>query len=321
MRIAWLRGDLPHKTDALDDGAVLVEALRLNHEIELFTSETARDFAASHERSPFDLAVYEIGSAPASAALLPLLVRVGGALMLRTLALPDLLSALRAARVTVVSSRSIADDLRVQYPGYQIRVAATGISEVRHLRPAQRDHGVLAERQSPVVFGTLSASRADLLRRVFDRAGVGGETAELMADRPPEQVLREADVIVSLPWPWAGEPGTEALAAMAAGKPVVVLETAGTADWPALDPQSWQPRGRAAETPIVVSVDPLDEEHSLGLAVVRLSADAPLRGRLGAAAKDWWRLHATPQHAAADWERILNEAKVSATPTLEGQQP
>ena len=313
MRLAWLRADVPHAANTLDDGAALIDALRANHDVELFTPETARDFAVSHERTPFDLPVYELGGAPTSTALLPFLLRYGGALMLRTVALPDLGAALTASRVTVVSCRSVAEDLRVQYPGHQVRVAATGVSEVRQVQPAQRDQGIPVERQSPVVFGTLSSGRTELLRRVLDRAGLGGETAVLMADRSPEQVLREADVIMSVPWPWAGEPGTEALAAMAAGKPVVVLETAGTADWPALDPQSWRPRGRGAEAPIVVSVDPLDEEHSLVLAVSRLSADATLRSQLGTAAKDWWRLHATPQHAAADWVQILSEAAVERT--------
>ena len=94
---------------------------------------------------------------------------------------------------------------------------------------------------------------------------------------------------------------------MAAGKPVVVLETAGTADWPALDPQTWQPRGPGTDAPVVVSVDPLDEEHSLGLVLARLSTDASLRTRLGTAAKAWWKSHATPEHATTAWTAILRE--------------
>ena len=130
-------------------------------------------------------------------------------------------------------------------------------------------------------------------------------------------MLRDADVIISVPWPWFAEPPTEALAAMAAGKPVVVLETAGTADWPALDPQSWQPRGPTSQPPIAVSIDPLDEEHSLVLAVGRLSGDPVLRTQLGQSAKHWWRTHATPAHAAADWVRILSEV----TPCLAAPAP
>jgi len=303
MRLAWFRGN-PHAATTFDDSASLIDALRLIHEIEIFTSDTVQDFATAHERSPFDLPVYELESASTHATLWPFLSRFRGALMLRTLALPDLRATLRASRVAVVPYESVAEDLRVQYPGCQVRVAVTGVSEVQRAQQVPRRE----EPKSPVGFGLISAGRTDVLRRARDRAGLGDETVVLMTDRSPEQVLREADVIVSLQWPWSGEPATEALTAMAAGKPVVVLETAGTADWPALDPQTWQPRGPRVEAPVVVSVDPLDEEHSLGLALARLSADAALRTRLGTAAELWWRTHATPGHAAADWTRILSEA-------------
>jgi hypothetical protein len=74
---------------------------------------------------------------------------------------------------------------------------------------------------------------------------------------------------------------------MAARKPLIVLETTSTADWPALDPQTWQPRGFGTDAPIVVSLDPRDEEHSLVLAIQRLSKDAALRVRLASAAHEW----------------------------------
>ena len=159
-----------------------------------------------------------------------------------------------------------------------------------------------------MTFGALPGERLDVIRRALARAREAGAAAELLVDVSPEHVLREADVIVSLPWPWFGEPQTPALAAMAAGIPAIVLETPATADWPALDPQTWRPRGPAADTPIAVSIDPRDEEHSLGLAIRRLTTDAALRARLGRSAHDWWRTHATPRHAADDWERILAEA-------------
>jgi len=255
MRFAWLRAIAPHAGTKFDDSASLIDALRLIHEIDIFTSETVKDFATTHERGPFDLSVYELDSTSTQATLWPLLSRFGGALMLRTLALPDLRAALMASRVVVVPYESVAEDLRVQYPGCDVRVAVTGVSEVQL---AQQVPDPAEGRRSPVVFGLLSDGRSDVLRHARDRAGLGDGTV-LMTDRSPEQALHEADVIVSLRWPWSGEPATEALVAMAAGKPVVVLETAGTADWPALDPQTWQPRGPGVEAPIVVSVDPLDE--------------------------------------------------------------
>jgi hypothetical protein len=138
-----------------------------------------------------------------------------------------------------------------------------------------------------VRFAALPSGRADVLHRAIARACEAGASAALAPDGPPERVMREADVIVSLPWPVTGEDRTPALAAMAARKPVIVLETTSTAEWPALDPQTWQPRGFSADAPIVVSLDPRDEEHSLVLAIQRLSSDSELRARLADAAYQW----------------------------------
>jgi hypothetical protein len=46
-----------------------------------------------------------------------------------------------------------------------------------------------------------------------------------------------------------------------------------------------------AQAAVAVSIDLLDEEHSLQLALERLVTDAPLRRRLGAASRAWWRAH------------------------------
>jgi hypothetical protein len=145
----------------------------------------------------------------------------------------------------------------------------------------------LTEQVLPVRFGALPDARADVLRRALARACQAGAFAALVADGPPDHVLQEADVVVSLPWPVTNEPQTSVLAAMAACKPVIVLETTSTAEWPALDPQTWRPRGFGKDAPIVVSLDPRDEEHSLVLAIRRLSDDAALRTRLGDAAHAW----------------------------------
>jgi len=138
-----------------------------------------------------------------------------------------------------------------------------------------------------VRFAALPTARADVLRRALARACDAGASAELAPDGPPERVMNEADVIVSLPWPVTGDAHRSALAAMAARKPVIVLETTSTAEWPALDPQTWRPRGFSADAPIVISLDPRDEEHSLVLAIQRLSSDPNLRARLADAAYAW----------------------------------
>ena len=145
----------------------------------------------------------------------------------------------------------------------------------------------LTEPHSPVRFAALPAPRADVLHRALARACAAGASAVVAGDGTLDRALQEADVIVSLAWPAPGDGHTPALAAMAARKPVIVLETTLTAEWPALDPQTWGPRGFTSDAPIVVSLDPRDEEHSLVLAIQRLASDASLRTRLAEAAYAW----------------------------------
>jgi hypothetical protein len=77
----------------------------------------------------------------------------------------------------------------------------------------------------------------------------------------------------------------------------------------------------ATDAPIVVTIDPRDEEHSLMLAMRRLASDATLRDRLGRAAHAWWQTHATPAHAAAAWNQILEEAASLAPPARPSDWP
>ena len=95
--------------------------------------------------------------------------------------------------------------------------------------------------------------------------------------------------MLSLRWPSARETSASWLRAIAAGRPTLVTDLAQQADVPTLDPRSWtvvhaQPTLAALE-PVAVSIDMLDEAHSLTLALKRLTADAALRARLGAAAR------------------------------------
>ena len=123
---------------------------------------------------------------------------------------------------------------------------------------------------------------------------------------------RGDEIVIDAAWPPTDDALTTALSGMAAGKPVIALESEYTADWPALNPQTWQPRG--AGTPILVSIDPRDYDHSLKLAMQRLDADADLRARLGAAARDWFASHATRDYVVAAWASLIEEAKTLAPP-------
>jgi hypothetical protein len=330
MRLAWFR-PATHVADRLDDTAALVRALESEHEIHVVDETRAHDFIRLDFRAPFDVCVFELADTSAHAYIWPYLLHIPGVLRLRSLSLHesrsaslrrqrreqdrtlelafsdwDLLGApVLASRLTVVSDTHAAARLQRAYPAARVRHAPVG---VRGLTPRTWGLTPTTRGQTPVVG---AATRMGVVQTALARARDAGAHLELLADVSPDRILDEADVIIAMTWPPANEQ-TLALAGMAAGKAVVVFETEHTAGWPALDPQTWQARGWTGERPIVVSVDPRDEEHSLSLALRRLAHEATLRHALGAAAHDWWQQHGTVDHAVRAWRSILEEASAAA---------
>ena len=164
---------------------------------------------------------------------------------------------------------------------------------------------------APLSIGVLGDADVRLVARAVERARAGGAKVEVV-EGDVADVLARAHLVIALEWPPRPGAPTAALLGMAAGKTVIVHEVEGTAGWPALDPQTWVARGFGDAPPIVVSVDPRDEEHSVMLALKRLAADPGLRRTLGVNARAWWRQHATLDHAVAAWETILAGAALSA---------
>jgi hypothetical protein len=232
----------------------------------------------------------------------------------------DLITApVLASRMTVVSDAHAAARLQRAFPVARVRVAPLGVGWAEGTAqgiPQGTAEGTAQGTAQGIPQGSsrvavVDSSRDSLIQRAIRRARDAGADVELIADSA-KSVLENADILIAVTWPPADEL-TIALAGMAAGKAVIVLETESTAGWPALDPQTWQPRGWTGQPPIVVSIDPRDEEHSLAIALRRLAADAQLRTSLGSAAHTWWQQHATLEHALQAWRSILAEA-VTVTP-------
>jgi hypothetical protein len=327
MRLAWFRPET-HVSDRLDDTAALVGALGADHEIAVIDEARAHDFVRLDFRTPFDLCIYELADTRQHAFVWPYLLHVPGLLRLRSLSLHDsrtetlqrqhrerdrvlelafgdwdlITAPVIASRVTVVSDAHAAARLQRAFPVARIRVAPLAVGSAQS--------SAAGAGLTPIV-GALDSSRNALIQRALGRARDAGARLETVTGSA-EAVLENADILIAVAWPPADELMT-ALAGMAAGRAVIVLETEITAGWPALDPQTWQPRGWTGQPPIVVSIDPRDEEHSLALALRRLATDAQLRASLGAAAHEWWRQHATVDHAVQAWRSILAEA-ITATP-------
>jgi hypothetical protein len=316
--VAWLRPQpVTEPLDQLDEAAQLIAGLGSSYAIEVIDARRAHDIVWRHARDPFDRFVHELDDSPAHAFVAPYAVHFPGVLRLRGLG-PQHQRAIAASRTVVVNDEGVAAALAEQYQHAHVVAAPIG------LRPAPDGFGAArpVDGREPTrpTFGLLDQRRAGVLAAAADRARDAGAELDIITGTPAE-VIRDADVVVVIDWPRAQGPPVGALAAMAAGRPLVVLETLVTASWPALDPQTWKSRGYAAgaqgtatEPPIVVSLDPLDEEHSLMLAITRLSGDAGLRGTLGAAAAAWWRNHATMHHALDAWRRILDGPVPAAPP-------
>src|SRR5688500_1875788 len=325
MNVAWFR-PAPRPADPdLDETAGLGAELGRRPEIALFDKTRAHEFVWTHARRQYDLCVYELANTPAHTFVWPYLLHFPGLLRLRGPSMHEsrmlVLSRSRrreeyaaeyafggwdmvrgrllASKLVVAVDERTADCLRHDHPGVVIRHAPVGI-------PAPERSRIRTAEGGPVTFGAVRPSLS--FERAARRARAAGAPVRARSTGPVAELLRDCDVLVSLDWtPSDGDIPTDALVAMAAAKPVILLETEATAVLPALDPQTWQPRDPGGP-PIVISLDPRDEEHSLVLAMKRLAGDASLRLQLGEGAAAWWAAHATLDRAVAARHPILDEA-------------
>lgn len=316
MRLAWF-------APTPDDIALELER---RHEVDRYDEHRAHDFVWRHFRAPYDLTVFELADSPAHAYVWPYVFHYPGVVVLRATAVqqsrtralhhrrshlraerafagPDLLrTPLAAARMVIVHDAAVARDLRTAHPDVDIRILPLGVIPSRVTPSA-----------SPPRF---RSSHPGVLEHAASRARDAGtpiETASGLHD------LRSNDIVVALEWPPTGSPPMDAVRAMAAGLPTIVFETEAVAAWPALDPQTWKPRGYLnADAPIAIAIDPRDEEHSLMLAMRRLALDGELRTRLGRAAEAWAGGHAAVAIAAPLWEAALADAMRNPPPATHG---
>ena len=137
--------------------------------------------------------------------------------------------------------------------------------------------------------------------------------------------LECADVCLCLRWPSARETSASWLRCLAAGKATIVTDLAHRVEVPSLDPRSWKPlhapqidvgatEVRPVE-PVCVSLDILDEDHSLRLAMRRLTQDTALRAQLGRQARAYWQRHHTLDHMVKDYASLVGRVLEAPPPT------
>ena len=129
--------------------------------------------------------------------------------------------------------------------------------------------------------------------------------------------LAAAEVSVCLEWPSSHQAMTGLVESLAAATPAIVTDLADRVDIPALDPHDWQVRTLASPTdeasdtspePACVSIDLLDEHHSLRLAMSRLALDPVLRAKLGRGAQQLWERRFAFDRLVDDYAEIVNRA-------------
>jgi hypothetical protein len=355
-RIAWFRPTAAAASDPADELAALAAALAPRYAVEVFDRTHAHDLVWMRARGLVGACVYELADTDAHAHIWPYLLRYPGIALLRDLSLegaratalarhgrlddyvaefafdqgrpphlgyrdaptpggwPLLAAPLAASRLVVTRDQALAREVETRYPRAAVRCVPIGVSP-DGLPPPPGQAGALR-------VGLVADRDDDARAALRDGVARAGLAVDAGGAADAARLVGASDIVGVLDWPARAEPPVAALLALAAGRPLVVLETTATAGWPVLDPQNWQPRGRRAKTtPIAISLDPRDEAHSLGLALRRLADDAALRSALAEAGRAWWAAHATPAHAADAWADALATCIATPDPELPAGWP
>ncbi len=150
-------------------------------------------------------------------------------------------------------------------------------------------------------------------------------TAGFVPEGSIADYLDAADVCLCLRWPTSRETSAAWLRCLMAGRPTIITDLLHTTDVPSYDPRSWMPTHAVAATvdadgwpirpePACVTIDLLDEDHSLQLAMQRLSTDAPLRARLGQQARSLARARFSLEGMAARYLEVMRAAMAAPMP-------
>jgi glycosyltransferase involved in cell wall biosynthesis len=144
---------------------------------------------------------------------------------------------------------------------------------------------------------------ADLERLgVRERTVVAGRVslAELAAH------IEAADVVAHLRYPSARETSAALLRVLAQGRPTIVSDLEHQAELP---------------DDAVLRVDMADEEAALEAALLRLLREPALREALSRAAAAYVAREHAPARVAAEWDRVLDEARRARQPTARNAWP
>jgi glycosyltransferase involved in cell wall biosynthesis len=218
-----------------------------------------------------------------------------------------------SARQEVRSRHGIADDAVVftllgkVTPEKRVREAMRALASVAEHIP--QAHLLVAG--EPVDYYDMEAEASVL--RLSGRVTLVG----YLPDEVVDDYLAASDVCICMRWPTSRETSASWLRCLAAGKPTISTDLVHTVDVPTLDPRNWsvldaRPKPNLADQeitgPIGVSIDIVDEHHSLTLALRRLASDAKLRTTLGENAQSSWTQRWRVDRMASGYRDAIDRA-------------
>ena len=347
MRIAWFRPKLDCSL-LLDETAQVIERLQHQHEIHSFDLHRAHEFVWLHAKQPYDVCLYELEDTLDASFIWPYLLRFPGLTLLRSATLTAsrratlrrerrlealdhetvfdtetsglmLRAVLMASKLVAVSSPGLADSLNTNDPNVRARYLPLGLTLLNPITSSEQ-HDVTS-----ITCGCLAPNPRQynvMETAAKHSAAAGFPVTTLTNEQTPEAVLAQTDVVLALHPTPNGRPPTDAIAAMAASKILVVLDTSETADWPSLDPHTWKTRDiLGTRPPICISLDPRDEVHSLALVMRRLYQEPHLRKKLAQAAQQWWKKYFTLDTSTKALETLLEEVRTTPPPVKPADWP
>jgi glycosyltransferase involved in cell wall biosynthesis len=161
------------------------------------------------------------------------------------------------------------------------------------------------------------------MRAEAEALGIG-ERVTLAGYVPDEEIddcLDASDVCLCMRWPTSRETSASWMRCVAAGKPTISTDLVHTTDVSTLDPRDWSilaglKAGTASDAkPVGVSIDILDEDHSLKLAIRRLASDEKLRATLAGNARALWTERFGLEQMVAGYQAAMTEAMKSTGPS------
>jgi glycosyltransferase involved in cell wall biosynthesis len=139
--------------------------------------------------------------------------------------------------------------------------------------------------------------------------------------------MAATDVCLCMRWPSSRETSASWLRCLAAGRPSIITDLVHMTDIPTFDPRTWallhaptvppSDVGSAAVAPAAVSIDVMDLNHSLRVAMRRLAADARLRDVLGRSARQLWQERFTVERMVSGYLAAIEVALASPSPPVD----